>query len=293
MTNLTLNPKVETVAGVIKIDNADSVKSRLKEMVSKYENVVVTDDDERYKEAKKQRAEVNKMRKAINEMRLTEKRKYSLPIEQFDKEMNSIKKIADDVWQQLDLSIKEIEQIRQDEKMLEVKSVIKEYNPDSLDIPFKQEWLNATFKTAHIIDDVKSFVQAAIQQAEQQQREIDMIKSTCEQQGLTPEGYVSALLSGAMDVLEIVQDINQTAERKRQDEARQAEYEAERERIRQSDAELEPEPTKEEVIDEVYQAPEIPESLVSYVLEVKGTIDQLNKLNEYMKLNGITVVPLE
>lgn len=290
MTELALSPKVETKVGVIKIDNSEAVKSRLQEMVSKYENIVVTDDDDRYKEAKKQRTEVNKMRKALNEMRLVEKRKYQEPVKPFDDEMNSIKKIADDVWEKLDSSIKEIDEIRRQSKMEEIKNITKEYNPDNFDIPFKEDWLNATFKVVHIIDDIKTFVDEAQKQAEQQKQEIKLITDTCEQNGLTPEGYITVLLSGAMDVFEVIQDINLTAERKRQDEAKQAEYEAERERIRQSEVVKEPEPTIEEVIDEHYSEPEEPEEIESLVIGVSGTAKQLSSLIEYMNQNGIEYV---
>lgn len=290
MTELALKPKVETRVGLIRFDNSETVKARLKEMVSKYENVVVTDDDERYKEAKKQRAEVRKMIKTLNEMRLVEKRKYLEPVAPFDEEFKSVTKIADDVWEKLDTDIKAIEELRRQSKMKEIQNITKEHNPENFDIPFKEDWLNATFKVVHIIDDVKSFVDEAQKQAEQQKQEIKLITDTCEQNDLTPEGYITVLLSGAMDVFEVIQDINLTAERKRQDEAKQAEYEAERERIRQSEVVKEPVPTIEEVIDEYYNTPEEPEEIESLVIGVSGTVKQLSSLIEYMNQNGIEYV---
>lgn len=290
-----INPKIETELGKIDVINKEKIIENLEGFVSKYKNIVVTDGDETLlKEAKKQRAEINKVRKAIDEYRLSEQRKYQEPLEKFNEDMKEIKGIADNAWGELDKSVKAVETAQKEAKKAIIDELLLEHG-NGYELPFKDSWLNKSTKESEIIEDIKFFAHEAKLQAELREKAKATIVKTCETNKLTPDGYIQLLETGASDVLSIIEMITEAAEQKRQQE----EYNAEVERMKQAQIEPEPEltePTKEEIIDDAKHRLNDPfetGELITNVIEVTATMTQLKALNDFMVSNEIQVKAYE
>lgn len=123
--------------------NYDELKSELSEKVKKYELMTYT--DEQIKEAKADRANLNKLKKALNDERIRREREYMLPFNDFKQKINEIIGIIDKPIAVIDTQIKAADDKRKEQKQLEIGSlfVTKEF-PSWVRINMIQDdsWLN-------------------------------------------------------------------------------------------------------------------------------------------------------
>ena len=124
--------------------NYEELKQELTEKVSMYETLVYTDDQ--IKQAKADKANLNKLKKALNDERIRREREYMQPFNDFKQKINEIIGIIDKPVAVIDKQVKEYEEKQKSEKM----EAIKEYW-DNCDVPeglsfekiFDNKWLNA------------------------------------------------------------------------------------------------------------------------------------------------------
>lgn len=122
-----IKPSIQLEVGKIGFENLEAVKQGLTLIAQKYKGIVVTDDADRYKEAKDQRAEINKIIKAVDDERKRIKKLYEVPLKEFEKSVKDVIAIADEAAKELDSNIKAVEQLRRDEKLEEVNALISKY----------------------------------------------------------------------------------------------------------------------------------------------------------------------
>jgi hypothetical protein len=198
--------------------NYEELKSALMEKVRVYETMVYTDAD--IKQAKSDKATLNKLKKALNDERIRREKEYMRPFNEFKAQINEIIGIVDRPIALIDTRVKEYE----DGKKAEKREAIERYfvaiacAPEwlSLDAIFNPRWMNTTFSMAEIEKEIDTRV-------EQIQQEMDTLRS------LPEFGFE------AQEVYKKTLDINKAiAEGKRLAEIqkRKAEYEAEQEKRR-------------------------------------------------------------
>ena len=142
--------------------NFEELKAELTEKARLYETIVYTDDQ--IQEAKKDKANLNKLKKALNDERIRREKEYLAPFNAFKAQINEIIGIIDKPVTVIDKQVKAYE----DQKKQEKKEKIKELW-DSLDAPdgltfddvFQEKFLNASCSIKNIIqyfeDDINRF----------------------------------------------------------------------------------------------------------------------------------------
>ena len=151
--------KVNEVIIPERIDfNFEELKSELSEQVEKYRNLVYT--DEQIKECKTDKANLNRLKKALNDERIRRKKEYLRPFEEFESKVNEIIKIIDEPLQLIDKQVKEFEEKRKADKRIEIGSFWETTDhPEWLTLAklFDERWLNASYSMRQIKDDINGW----------------------------------------------------------------------------------------------------------------------------------------
>lgn len=197
--------------------NYEELKAELTEKVQHYETLVYTDDQ--IKEAKADRATLNKLKKALSDERIRREREYMQPFNEFKSRINEIISIIDKPVAVIDKQIKEYEDTKKQEKLEEIKKLWSEMEaPDgmTLDKVFNDRMLNSSFNMKHV-------KQCFIDAIDRFNRDMAVLVNLPEYSFEAQQEYISSLdLSKAMNE---ANRLSRLAKRK-------AEYEAEQERLR-------------------------------------------------------------
>ncbi len=139
--------------------NYEELKQELTEKVSMYETLVYT--DAQIKEAKEDRANLNKLKKALNDERIRREKEYMEPFNDFKSKINEIISIIDRPVAVIDRQVKEYEEKQKQDKMDEIKNFW-----NSCDVPeglvfekiFDSKWLNATVSMKSIHEAIDAAI---------------------------------------------------------------------------------------------------------------------------------------
>ena len=137
--------------------NYEELKTVLTEKCRQYETIVYMDDD--IKQAKSDRADLNKLKRALNEERIRLEKEYMAPFKQFKAQIDEIIAIVDKPTALIDSQIKEYEQRKKDEKREQIKAVFAEAAlPEyiTLEKIWDESWLNSTCTLSRIKEDLKT-----------------------------------------------------------------------------------------------------------------------------------------
>ena len=127
--------------------NYEQLKGELTEKVAFYETVVY--DETQIKNAKADKANLNKLKKAMNDERIRQEKEYLKPFEEFKTQVNELIKIIDKPIQVIDTQVKNYEE---KQKAIKKETIIGIYEaigfPAWVDFGkiFDEKWLNATVK---------------------------------------------------------------------------------------------------------------------------------------------------
>lgn len=144
--------KIEQVAIPEKIAfNYEELKQELSDKAKMYETLVYTDDQ--IKSAKTDRADLNRLKKALNDERVRREKEYIQPFNVFKAQIDEIISIIDKPVALIDKQIKEYEEQRRQEKKKKIEEYFSYIEPPewlNLSEIFDERWLNAsvTLKTA-------------------------------------------------------------------------------------------------------------------------------------------------
>ena len=139
--------------------NYDELKAELTEKVKKYETLVYTDDQ--MKEAKADKASLNKLKKALNDERIRREKEYMQPFDEFKDKINEIISIIDKPIAMIDTQIKEADEKRKADKRVEIGAFWETTtHPDWLTLPrlFDERWLNATYSMKQIQTEIEAWL---------------------------------------------------------------------------------------------------------------------------------------
>lgn len=137
--------------------NFEELKTGIQAKTEQYTKLVYTEDN--IKTAKEDRADLNRLKKALNDERLRRQREYLAPFEQFKKQIDEVIAIIDKPVQAIDVQIKQYEAIKQDEKRAAIESMFKDMLfPEFVKLDekiFNPKWLNATVSMKQIEDSLQ------------------------------------------------------------------------------------------------------------------------------------------
>lgn len=137
--------------------NYEELKQELTEKVHLYETLVYNDDQ--IKQAKVDKANLNKLKRALNNERLKREREYMAPFNQFKTQINEIISIIDKPIAIIDRQIKEAEEQKKLEKARKIETLFEELTrPEWLKLEsiYNSKWLNATCSMKSIREEIES-----------------------------------------------------------------------------------------------------------------------------------------
>lgn len=136
--------------------NYDEIKSELISKVEKYSTIVY--DDDQIKEAKADKAQLNKLKKALNDERIRQEKEYMKPFTDFKAKVNDLIKIIDEPVSVIDSQVKAYEEKAKERKLDQIKSEFESLDkPDFLTFEkvFKPRWLNSSVSMKAVKDDLE------------------------------------------------------------------------------------------------------------------------------------------
>lgn len=137
--------------------NKEELKAWVAEKVKDYRGLVFTEAT--IPDAKKDRADLNKLKKAFEDERKRIKKLCLEPYEDFERQEKELIALIDEPLQLIDCQIKEVEEKRKEEKRLRINDLFSAIGFQafvSLDMIWDEKWLNATVSMSKIEEQMKS-----------------------------------------------------------------------------------------------------------------------------------------
>lgn len=139
--------------------NFEELKQELTEKVSHYETLVYT--DEQIQEAKKDKANLNKLKKALNDERIRREKEYMIPFNDFKSKVNEIISIIDKPIAVIDSQVKSYEEQKKQEKLENIQEYYNSIEEDDLKwlgFPaiYNEKWLNASVSMKSIQEEINT-----------------------------------------------------------------------------------------------------------------------------------------
>lgn len=279
--------------------NNEELKEAISAKVQDYKGLQYT--EETIKEAKKDKATLNKLREAIETERKRIKKQCMAPYELFEKQVKEVLAIIDEPIQLIDSQIKEVEEQRRLEKKQKVLEIYEE-NIGNLKgiLPFAKVFKNEYLNVSKSLKSITEEITALISKVNQDMDVIEELDTKYELQ--VKDMYVKTLdLSMALRENARLEEVERKlAERRAQQERERAEAEKraaeeaqKRAEVQQQIAESIPEESDKREIVEELQKEVVPDpQTVTLEFRVIATPEQLQKLKEFLKANNIVYGPV-
>lgn len=252
----------QTFVNVIEF-NYDELNNWIVEQVEQYKGLTYT--DETIKNAKEDRAKLNKFRENIDNARKDVKKRYLEPYNNFEEKVKTLLALIEEPAKAIDVQVKAYEENKKVEKRAEIEAFYNAVIGDlasllTLDKIFNSKWLNATTS----IKSVQTEIEQIIAKVKFDLATIKDLKSEWELTLI--DTYLNTL-----DVAAALREKTRLEERKK--------------------AIMEEGSIEQTMPIPVFEEPkqEEPTTVKVYTRKfwVKGTADQLRALGQYMKENGI------
>lgn len=273
----------------LEFTNYEELKALVEKYADRYKDLVFTRENK--SSAIKARTELLSIVNAIESNRKNVKQVYNKPLNEFEQQIKELTGSINEPLNQIRSGLKEIDdnekQERQDvlnrilSKLVESKSITLD------DVQIDAKWLNKGNWNDKLrpITKLQAELEHAIDEAvkDKQQRETDLkiLTEFCKAKDIDPAGWINQL--DFKSVTEVMDLINTDVERKRKIAEEQA---AKQQEFEQQKAQ------QEAVVEAAADSEETPmpdDPLITDVIQVTGTLSQLNDLNKYLVEHGIQV----
>lgn len=266
-----INP--DTFVKVIEF-NYDDLQKWITEQVEKYQNLSYT--DETIKDAKEDRAALNKFRERIDAARKDVKKRYLEPYNNFEEKVKKLLALIEEPAAAIDTQVKEYEERKKSEKEEQIKEYFNAVVGDlskllSYDKIFDKKWLNATTN----IKSVQTQIDQIIEKVKFDLQTIKDLKSEWE---LT-------LIDTYLQTLDIAAALREKTRLEERQKAIMEEGSVEQTMSIEQVANVSKQ-VNDQVSDQVSDQVE-PVKIYTRKFWVKGSADQLRTLGQYMKEHGI------
>lgn len=137
--------------------NNEELKTEIAEKMQEYKSLAFT--EETIKEAKSDRAKLNKLRTAFEDERKRIKKMCMAPYDAFEKQVKELVALIDEPIKLIDSQIKEVEEKRRNDKRKEIEILFPSigFQPFvTLDMIWDEKWLNATVTMTKVEEQMKS-----------------------------------------------------------------------------------------------------------------------------------------
>lgn len=137
--------------------NNEELKAEIEEKMQEYKSLAFT--EETIKEAKADRAKLNKLRTAFEDERKRIKKMCMAPYDAFEKQVKELVALIDEPIKLIDSQIKEVEEKRRNDKRKEIEELFRTigFRPFvTLDKIWDEKWLNASVSINRIEEQMKT-----------------------------------------------------------------------------------------------------------------------------------------
>lgn len=282
MNDLTLeNLSVNFRPGTIDFPQAEELKKLVADKLDQTKGLIAT--DESIKATKASRAEVNKLKKAIGDVRKKYKRAWNAPFELFETTLRALESDCDSASQELKLTIDGFEETQKEERKQKVQALIEEMAPNygvkAEDLPIADKWLLKSTSQKTITQEIGEQMKTLTNLY----KERDEIVKKCMKNNLAPARYIEMHKNG-MSYIDVANTIEsdliakeETADLFKQ--AKQAEVaEQKAAMVDIGDGRL------------VDENGEVKHELQQVTFTLKGTKEQLDNVARFCITNGVKVV---
>lgn len=141
--------------------NYEELKNALIEKAQHYETLIYTEDQ--IQTAKTDRANLNKLKKALNDERIKREKEYMKEFNVFKAQINELIGIVDKAIINGDSQIKSFEEQQKKEKLEKIQAYWDSFKPAFVPVEFKtifdEKWLNASVKMSAVEKEIDSKIQ--------------------------------------------------------------------------------------------------------------------------------------
>lgn len=137
--------------------NYEELKAEITSKVEMYKNLVYTGSDQ-IKDAKADRAALNKLIKAMSDERIRIKKGCMKPYDEFERKIRELTDIVNEPVQLIDKQIKEYEQTLKEEKRKEIEALFETIGFQAfvkLEMIWDEKWLNASVSMKSIEEKMR------------------------------------------------------------------------------------------------------------------------------------------
>lgn len=203
MENELSNIKVEDysvkfVPAVIKINGIEKLSSLIDSNISKYQNLAVTADN--VKDAKKIKANLNKLKKALDGKRLEIKKANAQPYLNIEKQIKDIENSINEVIDPISDAVKELDDQEKEarhewiDKMIQEMASTRGIEPS--EVEFNPLWLRKSMSKHAIEKDLDDVMKQIITAHKAIEVNVDLVKQLCEAKNIEPDAFVVQAKSG-------------------------------------------------------------------------------------------------
>ncbi len=260
----------------ITINSFDKLKAAVEAYAQKYQGMTVTSSTE--KEAKASRAELRKLKTALDEKRKEIKKKYAEPYQVFAAQISDLEAALDDSIDPIDSGLKELENHQRQIRLGHVQALIAEmapnYHVEPADIEVDPKWLNKTMSKKKVTEGIADVMGYLEKKQEELKTDINTVTKYAQAYKIDPAGWVDQVKQG-QDVNYLLKQIDFQVKQK-QERQRKLEMQAAMDKIRQKQQ-------GNTVIDT--ETGEVVSHTV--MLKITATIPQMKLLKSFMDSNSI------
>lgn len=266
--------------------NNEELKAAIAEKMKEYNGLVFT--EETISEGKKDRANLNKLRGAIDDERKRVKKLCMEPYDKFEKEVKEVLALVDEQISAIDVQIKEVEQIRKEEKRKAVQELFESIGFQkfvTLEMIWDEKWLNASVALSKVENQMKETMYRIGE-------EVGTISRLPEFSFEAMEVYKKTL-----DLTQAIKKGQELADIQKRKEEALARQKAEEERRKAEEAAAGKESENPEEAADTHDVPKkaeendytrvVSEPVMRIDFRVWGTKEQILALRDYMKQNNL------
>ena len=279
------SPQESGFAPEIKWNN-EELKAAIAEKMKEYKGLVFT--EETISEGKKDRANLNKLRGAIDDERKRVKKLCMEPCNRFEKEVKEVLALVDEQINAIDVQIKEVEQIKREEKRKAVQELFESIGFQkfvTLEMIWDEKWLNASVTLSKVENQMKETMYRIGE-------EVGTISRLPEFNFEAMEVYKKTL-----DLTQAIKKGQELADIQKRKEEALSRQKAEEERRKAEEAAAGKQSENPEDVADTQDAPKeaeendytrvVSESVMRIDFRVWGTKEQILALRDYMKRNNL------
>lgn len=266
--------------------NNEELKAAIADKMKEYKGLVFT--EETISEGKKDRANLNKLRGAIDDERKRVKKLCMEPCNRFEKEVKEVLALVDEQINAIDIQIKEVEQIKREEKRKAVQELFESIGFQkfvTLEMIWDEKWLNASVALSKVENQMKETMYRIGE-------EVGTISRLPEFSFEAMEVYKKTL-----DLTQAIKKGQELADIQKRKEEALARQKVEEERRKAEEAAAGKESENPEEAADTHDAPKkaeendytrvVSEPVMRIDFRVWGTEEQLLALRDYMKQNNL------